>query len=121
MWAWDFRLVVISDMFYDHKAEIDISTYISFYKELKYKLNLEVRGSVRKFIKERLIETGLYRKSSRNSLGSIIIDVESNLSSKMIDISEDLLRFDIKREKHTRRPTQTEFWLSHSNEPALLI
>jgi hypothetical protein len=107
-------LVASSDMFSEHEANIDVSYYKAYYNNPpKIKLKLYARGFEENHVEEKLIfeelpSSGLYAKTFRNSVGSVVIYMGSGISRAYID---DLIKF----VKYARLfPSQTDFIPNHS-------
>ena len=110
-------LVASSDMFSEHEANIDVSYYKAYYNNPpKIKLKLYARGFEEnhveeKFVLEELYSNGLYAKTFRNSLGSVVIYRESGIFREYIDEIDELIKF---VEYARLFPSQTDFIPNHS-------
>ena len=109
--SFEMSLLASSDIFSEYKADVDMSYYSSDLSKIK--LKLYARGFEENHVEEKLIfeelpSSGLYAKTFRNSVGSVVIYMGSGISRAYID---DLIKF----VKYARLfPSQTDFIPNHS-------
>ena len=115
--SFEMSLLAGSDIFSEYKADVDMSYYSSDLSKIKLKLyarGFEENHVEEKFVLEELYSNGLYTRTFRNSLGSVVIYRESGIFREYID---ELVKFVIYARLF---PSQTDFIPNHSNVPILI-
>ena len=118
--SFEMSLLASSDIFSEYKADVDMSYYSSDLSKIKLKLyarGFEENHVEEKFVLEELYSNGLYAKTFRNSLGSVVIYRESGIFREYIDEIDELIKF---VEYARLFPSQTDFIPNHSNVPILI-